>query len=387
MASLPGTPLPPASQPHDGVPLELEAGEVLTKGDRGNTQSSSTLAATKVGELQYRLSGRSIELPVELWWKIIDFLAGDIWNTRDGGTQMRKLARVNRAWYTRCRVCAEERLDIMGRDKKGVHRLICRLDKHLGRYSAIKRMRFENKKINTFGSFAVRMAGKLTNVETLVLNIGEWEPGQLHPRIFLYVRAAFESVTALHLAWVSFPSAVVFGRLLCALPRLASLTCSRVKCKRSFVQPPVPRPLRVSTIDLLDSPDVVDFLVETGAGASHHHVTISGLTGRRQGSRVVAVAAQSLSSFHLHTSWYRALDFDDLSLLPDLTPAQNLCVLSVHISPSSFIVQWLKPALLRTPLPNLRELGITVDLSRDSQRRSNFDDFDDNSYIYADRPA
>ncbi|CCM06406.1 uncharacterized protein FIBRA_08667 [Fibroporia radiculosa] len=231
----------------------------------------------QVGEQQYKLSARSIELPVRLWWKVIDFVADYISQRVDGRTQLRELARVSRVWYTQCRVRAEERLDVIYRDKKDVYQLIRRLNEHPERYNAIKRVHFMNKSINNFGSFAVHMAGKLPQLETLELNfawvLGQWEPGQLHPRVFLHMRVAFESVTTLCLAWVSFPSVVVFGRLLCALPRLALLTCGRVELKKpGVVSGLLPSPLRLATVDLFNSYDVVDFLVQTDVGTFLRHV-------------------------------------------------------------------------------------------------------------------
>ncbi|CCM03418.1 uncharacterized protein FIBRA_05549 [Fibroporia radiculosa] len=398
MTFVPATLILPLSPPHNGVPLELEvvaeAGEIHARGDRGGAQSPSAFVATRGGHQRYDLlPGRSIGLPTEVWWKVIDFVADDIWHTETGGNQLRELARVNQACHTRCRVRAEERLDVIDRDKKEVYRLIRRLDEHPDRYGRIKTVRFVNGKISTFGSLAILMAGKLPNVEMLELKSGsltwfhcDWEPGQLHSRIFLHVRAAFESVTTLHLFWILFPSAAVFGRLIHALPRLGSLTCNGVRFKNPSVMPgPVASPLRLATVGLFESPDVVDFLVQSGPGAFFLHQVVVG-PQRGKGSRLVTVAAHSLSSFHLRIDWSIAQDLNDLDLglLPDLTPAQNLCALSVSISSISFSPQWLERALPRASLPNLRELEISVDLQGDDQRRSNFDEFDDDSYVHID---
>ena len=159
--------------------------------------------------------------------------------------------------------------------------MIRRLDEHPERYNAIKWVHFQNEEINRFGSFAVHMARRLPQVKKLELCPGRrwlyWKPGQLHAQVFLHVRIAFESVTTLWLSWVIFPSAMVFGRLLCALPHLISLTCYRVSFTKQGVVP-VLSLLQLATVDLDDSPHVVDFLVETGAGAFLRHVTCNGDT-------------------------------------------------------------------------------------------------------------
>ncbi|CCM06453.1 uncharacterized protein FIBRA_08717 [Fibroporia radiculosa] len=375
----------PASQSRNRALREAEAGGALGKGNGGEAEFRSTLAATRVEEQQHcRLSPcRSIELPVEVWWKVIDCVADRLSVCQDGRRRMRELARVSRAWYTRCRVRAEERLDVIYRHKKEVYRLIRRLNEHPERYNAIKRVHFMNNKINNFGSLAVHMAGKLPHVETLEPNFPwrhrDWEPGQLHPQVFLHVRVAFESATTLRLARLTFPSAVVFGRLLCALPRLTSLTCGHVKFTNPGGVPgPVPSSLRLATVDLDSSDDVIGFLVETRAGAFLSHVVVRRSGDLEACSRLVAVAALSLSSFQFRINWF---DRDDL--LPDLTPAQNLCALSVCINPFSLNPKWLKRALPDASLPNLRDFEIAVDLSADDQQLSN-DDFDDISYARID---
>lgn len=212
-------------------------------------QFLSTYAATKVTPQEVGVARKPTELPVELWWKAIDFVGDEILWHKDGRIQLRELARVSRVWYTRCRCRAEERLDVLKRNKE-VYRLIRRLEEHPERCGTIKRVHFVNEKINNFGSIVVHMAGKLPEVERLILSCDrsihsyfcDWDAGQLHAHVFLHVRVAFESVTTLALFEVRFPSAVVFKRLVCALPRLASLTRKLVEFKQQGVVPGPPSP-------------------------------------------------------------------------------------------------------------------------------------------------
>ncbi|CCM06404.1 uncharacterized protein FIBRA_08665 [Fibroporia radiculosa] len=376
---------------HNRVPLdsevEAEAGGIATRRDDGGIQGPHAPATNRVERQQRVLcSRRSIELPVELWWKVIDFIADGIPRWENGRIRMRELARVSRVWYTRCRFRAEERLDIIERNKKEVYWLIGRLNEYPERYDAIKKVHFENDKINTFGSFVICMAGRLTQVETLELSSHssgscDWDPGQLHTQVFLHVRIAFESVTTLGLIWVSFPSAVVFGRLLYSLPCLASLTCNYVTFKkRGILLGTVSSPLRLATVDLVNSRDVVDFLVITRAGASLRHIAACHDQDREACSRLIRVAAFSLSSllFSVH-SGRNPNKSDDL--LPDLTPAYNLRSLSIELGPA-FDSQQLAAALPRAYLPNLREMEITILWFSDNLK---FKYFDDDSYAHIDR--
>ncbi|CCL99879.1 uncharacterized protein FIBRA_01904 [Fibroporia radiculosa] len=388
--------VPPSSALHVGVPLkpEVQAEEgIISSEDCGREQFSSALVATSVRVQQVIVSKRPIDIPVELWWKVIDFAADEILWYKNGRTQMRVLARVSRAWYTQCRRRAEERLDVLMRSKKEVYRLIRRLEENPERCGAIKRVHFVNEKINTFGSIAVRMAGKLPQVETLTLSCDrsihsyfcDWDAGQLHTHVFLHVRVAFESVTTLDLFEVRFPSAMVFGRLVCALPRLTSLTCELVEFKQPSVAPsPGPSLLRLGAVNLADSPHIVDFLLETRAGAFLRHITYSGSV--EACSRLVAVAAPSLSSLHFTPARYKfQVNHDPESspdLLPDLMPAQALCVLSVSLSPySKFDPRQLASALPRASLPNLREIEITAWVSVNVK----FDALDSESYAQIDK--
>ncbi|CCM03420.1 uncharacterized protein FIBRA_05551 [Fibroporia radiculosa] len=357
------------------------------------TQTSSALAK-KVAEQQRALSPpRSIELPVELWWGIIDLVADEIPSYMDGRNELRELARVCRAWYTRCRFHAEERLDIIERDKKEVYRLISRLNEHPERYSRINSVRFVNDKINSFGSFVILMAGKLPQVETLSCGnrhspgLCEWIPGQLHTQVFLHVRVAFESVTTLRLCFVRFPSAMVFGKLLCALPHLASLVCEGVYFKNPGVIPGTTRSLlQFGTLDLLDSRCIVDFLIETGVGAFLSHVIIRRSGDLEACSTLVRVAALSLSSFHftiIGRHDLRTFNESGPGLLPDLTPARNLRILFIVLGAFSFDSRELAAALPRASLPNLDEINITAMQVRKTKIK--LDKLDDFSYSQIDR--
>ncbi|CCM00855.1 uncharacterized protein FIBRA_02900 [Fibroporia radiculosa] len=304
------------------------------------------------------ISGR---LPPELWEQIIDVIADD--NPYADDT-LRRLGQVCRGWYARCRFRIQEVIDLSGMDKKQVYRLINILSEHPERCHVIKTVSFDfgGKSVGIFGSFTVRMMQKLPRVELLRIENGAWAAGQLHTQVFLHVTLTFESVTKLLLHFVPFPSAVVFWRLIRALPRLSSLSCMKVRFKNGCNMAGVvrvQRPLRLDVVDLSFSDDVADVLASIGAHLRH-------LSCNDRASskllRLVAVAAESLSSVHINVVHYGfTSDHDRPSVIPiDLTLAIKLHAISF----ASYLQDMGKAAsvLSCASLPKLAEITIVLRL-------------------------
>ncbi|CCM05503.1 uncharacterized protein FIBRA_07726 [Fibroporia radiculosa] len=287
----------------------------------------------------------SSRLPTELWDHIIDFIADD--DIYD----MRRLGQVCHGWHAQCRFRSYERLRMRRMDKKEMYHLMSTLCKHPEQCGAVETVLFdfELRSIGLLGSFAVRMVQKLPRVESLKLWHCTWETGQLHAQVLLHVTLTFGSVTKLELFNVTFPSAVVFGRLLRALPRLASLKCWYVQFKKGcHVEGVVRVPLgslQLDVVDLYDSDDVFDLLASIGVHLRHlichgHHL--------RKHSKLLALSAKSLLS----------LEVRDIHEVPsiDLTPALNLRVLSFNNDLED--IAKAASLLSRTSLPKLAEVII-----------------------------
>ncbi|CCM06961.1 uncharacterized protein FIBRA_09275 [Fibroporia radiculosa] len=281
----------------------------------------------------------SIELPIELWEKVIDYLADewvdDLWSGETYEAKLRVLGRVCQGWYARCRSRGLERLDVWRMDKKKVYCLINALNQDPERCHAIKMVSFNFrwKSMSIFGTFAVCMAQKLPQVKHLVLGRYHWELGQPHAQIFDHVTLAFESITVLDLMDVEFPSAVVFGRLVRALPQLSSLKCWSVTFrKRAYVAGRIWQlhPLRLDAAEVRRSDDVVDFLVSIGAQLRHFIWRDRGLEKCQE---LLPVIAESLSSMRIDLapsfSILSPQGFSPPYFPIDLTSAVNLRVLSI----------------------------------------------------------
>ncbi|CCM05499.1 uncharacterized protein FIBRA_07722 [Fibroporia radiculosa] len=200
-----------------------------------------------------------------------------------------------------------------------------------------------------FGSFAVRMVQKLPRVDILRLSHCQWEAGQLHAQVFLHVTLTFGSVTKLELFDVSFPSAVVFWRLLSALPRLSSLDCRFVEFKRDchvLGAVRLPGSLRLDVAHLDDCDGVFDFL--TSISVRLRHLICHGRHLRKH-LMLLFVSSESLLSLEVR-------DIHEASPL-NLTPAFNLRVLAFD----GELKDIAKAAgfLSRTSLPKLVEVTIS----------------------------
>ncbi|CCM01066.1 uncharacterized protein FIBRA_03114 [Fibroporia radiculosa] len=335
----------------------------------------------------------SIQLPIELWEKVIDVLANEwvdvLWRDVTYEARLHVLGRVCREWYARCRFRAWEKLDVDRMDKTEVYRLINALKQNPERCHAIKTVSFhfqwDSALMSIFGTFAVCMAQRLPPVKRLILGRYNWELGQLHAQVFVHITLAFESVAVLKLMEVRFPSAAVFGRLLRALPRLSSLTCWSVSFrKRGDVAGRIweLHPLRLEGADVRDSDDVVNFLVLVGAQLRH---LVWRTRSSDKCSELLAVTAESLSSICLELPRFisRKIRFPDFTI--DLTPAIHLRVLSFTVPPAG--LPGAANVLSRTSLPKLTviEVRITSVLLGPKSYSSRLENADKDSYGLIDQ--
>ncbi|CCM06478.1 uncharacterized protein FIBRA_08747 [Fibroporia radiculosa] len=240
---------------------------------------------------------------------------------------MRKLGQVCRGWDIRCRFHRHERIYMWDMDKKQVYRLISKLGKHPEQCRSIKTISFNfvEKSVDILGSFAVRMVQKLPRVELLKLRRCDWVAGQLHAQVFLHIILTFGSVTQLDLVNVIFPSAIVFGRLVRALPRLSSLTCRFVQFKKGCNASSAVRargPLQLNAADLYLSDDVIDFLISISAHIRHLTCYEEDL------EKLLSLATESLLSLKVSVSAQYSGVLDASSI--NLSPAVNLRILSLH---------------------------------------------------------
>ncbi|CCM01070.1 uncharacterized protein FIBRA_03118 [Fibroporia radiculosa] len=332
-------------------------------GDNGRAKSLGSMPSIAQLDADMPLE-HSIQLPIELWEKVIDVLADEwvdvLWRDVPYEARLRVLGRVCRGWYARCRFRTCERLDVHRMDKTEVYHLINKLNQDTKRCHAIRTVsfHFQGKSMSIFGTFAVCMAQKLPSVKHLLLRGCEWEPRQLHAQVFVHITLAFESVRMLELERVRVPSAVVFGRLLRALPRLSSLKCWDVSFnKHSDVAGRIWKlyPLRLDAAEMVGSDDVVDFLILIGAQLSHLPRYARSLEKCQE---LLRVTAESLSSLHIELlGLISTLGFpSDLPI--DLTPAVNLRVFSISL----YLKNLHKAAMVlsRAFLPKLTEITIVL---------------------------
>ncbi|CCM01065.1 uncharacterized protein FIBRA_03113 [Fibroporia radiculosa] len=366
------------SSPPTTIPLQLDAqydemmpGPQVEEGEMccGNrdgvddrAESLESMSSTSPLKADVCL-GHSIQLPVELWVTVIDYLA-DEWVDvflfdQTYESRLRELGKVCRGWHARCLFRTWERLVVEKPiEKEEAYRLINTLNQNPERCYTIKTVsfKFQKKSMSIFGMFAICMARKLPRTERLAFWRCDWDTGQLHAQVFIHITLAFESVTVLELKYVRFPSAVVFGRLMRALPRLSSLKCWDVSFdKHSDAAGRIweLHPLRLDDAELWDSDDVANFLVLIGAQLRH-------LSWRSLSSdmclKLLAVTAESLSSIHLELAYFTARKRFPPNFVIDLTLAVNLRVLSIVSNLDDF--DRVARILCRAFLPKMTELTI-----------------------------
>ncbi|CCM06545.1 uncharacterized protein FIBRA_08819 [Fibroporia radiculosa] len=309
------------------------------------TQSFGSIPTIAVPESNVLLE-RPIQLPVELWEKIIDHVADD-WKyaypngSRTYEVQLRELGRVSGMAFPMQLSCTGDAL--------------CEEEGQDGQDAYV----FADQRIfiGNFGSFAACMACKLPRVELLRFWHCSWVAEQLHTQVFLHITLAFGSVTTLDLDHVEFPSAVVFRRLLRALPLLSSLTCYQVRFKKecdAAGTARAPYSLRFDTVDLFYSDDVMDFLPLAGV---HIH-RLSGAEGYSGESwtRLLVALAESLSSLRIRLLYHVPNAYFPVANPFDFTPAVNLRVISFDLELKN--LARVASTFSRTSLANLIEVRL-----------------------------
>ncbi|CCM05325.1 uncharacterized protein FIBRA_07539 [Fibroporia radiculosa] len=294
----------------------------------------------------------AIQLPTEVWERVIDRLAEE-YQYRE--YELWVYAQVCREWYPRCRFHA--RGSVVLDEKKQVYRL----GEERRRRDAIRLVRIDEH-VAVLGSFAACMARRLPHAETLVLRSLEWVPGELHRHVFMHVGATFQSVATLVLFEVGFPSVAVFGRLVCALPRLSSLMCWALDFRTSgFIAGSVRMPKRCALTRLVlgYSPDVVDLFVLTSIGTGLQRLALYDCDPEQRDAYqiLLSTAGPSLSSIIIDLG-AGVRDWKDLPL--DFNSAVNLQTLCLNVDANGLVRHsaWLLAVLSATPRSKLSEIRV-----------------------------
>jgi len=157
------------------------------------------------------------ELPLEVYELIIDL----VWPDRE---TLLACALTCRAWHERSRHNLFARIELCNFDQLSRYTAQLAADPGLG---ATLRELFVTpyySQSQLFGTFPFELAGKLSRVERLRVDIRRDFYPYIHPD-FYPAFARFASVTTLELRRIQFPTLNDFSTLVCSLPRLTSLSC------------------------------------------------------------------------------------------------------------------------------------------------------------------
>jgi len=322
------------------------------------------------------------EIPIEVWWNVIDELAND----QDA---LLACAIVCRGWGQRSRFYLRERVVF---ERPGQ---VARLAKLVWTGSweaeACKTVEITNPNPRTLSLFLVMFAAKMPCLKTLVLRVTEWKSGQIHPDVFQYL-STFASITHLTLNTITFPSVQTFGRLVSALSGLTALQCWSVWFEKHVLREGafLRRPHNLKTLDLYNldlatTHDISDFLVGTELASTLQEITIRWQTKLNEldESGISALLSSAGTSIHcLHLP----LTIDPLAAAQrasaiDFSKFVNLKQVYVEIWPPwdyeedilHHIVPWLCDRLAELPKPSTTLRDFTLRLTLGTRRSSSRD--------------
>ncbi|CCM05330.1 uncharacterized protein FIBRA_07544 [Fibroporia radiculosa] len=304
-------------------------------------------------------------LPVEIWEKVIDCIAAGA--QEDIRESLLTCAAVCRDWYPRSRLYLRQNLCLHKRSQ------LVSLIKLMHKYPEswltpiVPVHTVSCSKFDLLAPFAAVAARRLTRIEGLSLKDAEWLPSMFHADaadVFLCLNT-LTSIVRLELHNVVFPSGVVFGRLLCSLPRISLLLCDRVAFRAhgdtlGCILPP--KNFRLAEIELSESYNAVELLNTTSIlhflkTLTVRHCSRNELKGPIQ--LLVDTARVSLARVHIECEDSEAPWFDRFPL--DLRHNTGLQVLSitVFVEDTQF-AGWLYNLLHGALRAELREIIITM---------------------------
>lgn len=265
----------------------------------------------------------TLVLPVEIWEHIISCLRNDY-------AALQACLRVCRSWhdrslfhlltkshlYHRSQVL---RLSKMARSQPRIAPMVREVIVGRGEYLR------HRANIHHLGAFAAMLARKCTSMEQLTLQGAEWRAGDVHPDIFLHL-SAFSSITSLNLCEVTFPSVVVFGRLVFALHNIESLQCYDIIFKTAgrFEKLALPNAEARSRLtrltlesDLKSITHIINFLLITRIASRLTNITFVDYTSRQRASYIAHSTQASAAVLVQRLLQIGAESIRELSFTPD----------------------------------------------------------------------
>ncbi|CCM06088.1 uncharacterized protein FIBRA_08335 [Fibroporia radiculosa] len=247
----------------------------------------------------------SVQLPIEIWERVIDFLAEDIHGISSGTDDaLNRFATVCRAWEPRCRFHLYR--NVRMHDKGQVSGIAKMIRKHRYLQNAIHLVHFD--RMDAMGLFATMMVRKLPSLQMIgIRGPTEWKSGLMHADVPMFL-ATFTSITRLSLKWVTFPSVVVFGRLVCALPNLTYLQCQWLTFRADGRATP-PKHNAITEVHLSGlGSDTIPFLLTTSISHGLKRLTLEDIQDEDMRfdriQQLLEGVGESLLSVHLHPDPY-----------------------------------------------------------------------------------
>ncbi|CCL99370.1 uncharacterized protein FIBRA_01388 [Fibroporia radiculosa] len=312
-------------------------------------------------------------LPVEVWEQVIDSIQEPEY--------LLPCTLVCRAWYPRSRYHLLQKICVS--DKKQVVRVAKLVRSRPEMKGAVKLIVINGgsgdspraTSIPLLGTFAMMLAGKFTRLDQLEIVRARWVPSTFHPDIFLHL-TAFASISHLKLDNVFLPSALIFGRLICAFPNLRRLECGIMSFKnkifeRSLIRVSSP----VSELILMGGfiTELANFFASTELAANMKQLVLGRWWNavnlaklHKLGAQpLLRIAAGSLMDFEITVDGVPGVESAQMKDLLDshlnLQHNTNLEILCLNVwIQTSMDLSWLHLFLSMVSSKKLREMNIVV---------------------------
>ncbi|EPS95297.1 hypothetical protein FOMPIDRAFT_1168788 [Fomitopsis schrenkii] len=198
-------------------------------------------------------------IPIEIWWRIIDYFQDD-WSA------LLICTTVCRAWHDQAQKFLAKgcKHAIVLSSRAEVHLLSRCARERVLHTKAVQVHGDDHASLGHLGTFAAMLSGQLQHFNEIQIVGGIWRTDVLHERVLFRCLSTFIGIRHLTLHNVDFPSAMELAGMLAALPNLCFLECVNISTRSNAydrmlrMHLPPPHPLEYLLLDRVSGFDMHD---------------------------------------------------------------------------------------------------------------------------------
>ena len=175
--------------------------------------------------------GNTVEVPIEIWWHILDYY-------RDDWSVLLNCALVCRTWHDRAQQFlpkGDEHVVCLANRKEVVLLAHCFRVRELDTRAVRVCGDDDSKSLAHLVTLVAMLSGKLDRLEELHLFHGVWKAASINDRVLSRCLLTFTAIQCLRLHDVLLPSTTTLAGLIRAIPRLTSLELTDVSTRSNGV--------------------------------------------------------------------------------------------------------------------------------------------------------